>query len=148
MARDGERIRVGNRYVDADGHLWRVTSVTSDTATTLEGRSAETTCPVANGRPISNRDLARVELDSEWAELGLDTLGRLPIPGDLASFPAERKLLQVVAVEPGTLTLRVVQAAPEDDADVGRLLDTTLRDYLEAWGEGTFSAAGREDDML
>ena len=138
MASGGERIRVGDLNVDADGHVWRVSAVTRDTAT-LRGRSTELTCPLSDGLPASDGGLSRVELDSEWAALGLDTLGRLPVPGDLVAFPAERKLLRIVAVEPDMLTLEIVKAAPEDQADVGALRQTTLRDYLEAWGEGTFS---------
>ena len=53
---------------------------------------------------------------------------------------AERKLLRVAAVGPGSVALEVVQAAPGDEPEIGTRAETPLRDYLETWGEGTFSA--------
>lgn len=132
-------IRVGDRLVDADGHLWRVVRVTPPSAT-LRGRETEAEYPLEDGLPAGDRDFAPVEVpESEWARLGLDAIGRLPAPGDLVSFPAEQKLLRVVAVGTDTLNLRVVEAAPGDESDLGTLIETSLRDYLDAWGEGTFT---------
>ena len=79
-------------------------------------------------------------LESRWAELGLRAIGRDPRAGDLVAFRAEKKLLRVAAVGPDTVTLEVVQAAPGDEPEIGTRVETTLRDYLEAWSEGTFSA--------
>ena len=63
-----------------------------------------------------------------------------PRTGDLVAFRAEGKLLRVAAVGPDTVVLEVVGAAKGDETQVGTRTETTLRDYLEAWGEGTFSA--------
>ena len=78
--------------------------------------------------------------ESRWAELGLRAIGRSPRTGDLVAFRAEGKLLRVSAVGPDTVVLEVVGAAKGDETQVGTRTETTLRDYLEAWGEGTFSA--------
>ena len=78
--------------------------------------------------------------ESRWAELGLRAIGRMPRAGDLVAFRAEGKLLRVAAVGPDTVVLEVVRAAKGDEPQVGTRVRTTLRDYLEAWGEGTFSA--------
>ena len=78
--------------------------------------------------------------ESRWAELGLRAIGRMPRAGDLVAFRAEQKLLRVAAVGPETVALEVVQAAPGDETEIGTRIEKTLRDYLEAWGEGTFSA--------
>jgi hypothetical protein len=75
-----------------------------------------------------------------WAELGLQAIGRLPATGDLVEFRAEEKLLRVAAVGPETVALKVVRAAPGDEPQIGTRIETPLRDFLEAWGEGTFSA--------
>ena len=80
--------------------------------------------------------------ESRWAELGLQAIGRLPATGDLVEFRAEVKLLRVAAVGPKTVALEVIRAAPGDETDIGTRVETPLRDYLEAWGEGTFSAPG------
>ena len=78
--------------------------------------------------------------ESRWAELGLRAIGRVPRAGDLVAFRAEKKLLRVASVGPETVALEVVQAAPGDEPEIGTRIQTPLRDYLEAWGEGTFSA--------
>ena len=80
--------------------------------------------------------------DPRWAELGLPAIGRTPRAGDLVALPAEGKPLRVTAIGPETIVLEVVQAAPRDEPDVGTRTETTLCDYLEAWGEGAFSAPG------
>lgn len=66
----------------------------------------------------------------------------MPRAGDLVVFRAEGRLLRVVAVGPDTVALEVARAAAGDEPQVGARTETTLRDYLEAWGEGTFSAPG------
>jgi hypothetical protein len=80
--------------------------------------------------------------ESRWAELGLQAIGRSPQVGDLVAFRAEKKLLRIAAVGPETVVLEVVQAAPGDEPEIGTRVETPLRNYLEAWGEGTFSAPG------
>jgi hypothetical protein len=52
--------------------------------------------------------------------------------------------LRVAAVGPETVALEVIQAAPGDETEIGTRIQTTLRDYLEAWGEGTFSAPNED----
>ena len=82
--------------------------------------------------------------ESRWAELGLRAIGRSPRTGDLVAFRAEMKLLRIAAVGPETVALEVVQAAPGDEPEIGTRVETPLRDYLEAWGEGTFSAPSED----
>ena len=82
--------------------------------------------------------------ESRWAELGLQAIGRMPRTGDLVAFRAEMKLLRIAAVGPETVALEVVQAAPGDEPEIGTRVETPLRDYLEAWGEGTFSAPSED----
>ena len=45
------------------------------------------------------------------------------------------------------MALEGVQAAPDDEAEIGTRVETTLRDYLEAWGEGTFSAPNEDAEL-
>ena len=91
---------------------------------------------LVRGEP--NKPVERPE--SRWAELGLQAIGRVPRVGDLVAFRAEMKLLRVAAIGPETIALEVVQAAPGAEPHVGTRTEKPLRDYLEAWGEGTFSA--------
>ncbi len=86
--------------------------------------------------------------ESRWAELGLRAIGRSPQAGDLVAFRADGRLLRVAAVGPDAVTLEVVRAAPGDEPQVGARTETTLRDYLEAWGEGTFSAPSEDAEGL
>ena len=135
-------IGVGDRFVDGDGHLWRVVRVAA-ASVTLAGRGIETDCPLEDGTPVSDRDLAPVEAPgSRWAELGLEAIGRLPRVGDLVAFRAEKKLLRVAAVGPETVALEVVRVAPGDEREIGWRIETSLCDYLQAWGEGSFSTPG------
>lgn len=140
MTSRGERVRVGDRFVDGDGHLWRVARVTA-ASVTLAGRGTETECPLEDGLPASDRGLTPVEVpDSLWARLGLEAIGRLPLLGDQVAFPAERRVFRVAALGPETVTLEVIHSAAGDGTEVGARIVTSLREYLEAWGEGTLSA--------